>query len=104
MHSNNDGFNAVLSSSEQLFKLAKTLELADLEEKVPEYTKAIQKYFSKIDKNRITAHDVENLKKIMSRHEMITGLFNRKKEEVSKNIKHLHAGKDMQNTYPQTFW
>ncbi len=102
MHSNTQDVNSIISSGEQLYELAKDFELTELEEKIPEYIKAIQQHFVNLDENKLTYRDFEDVKKIMSLHKMITSLLNGKKVEISNNIKQLHSGKKMQNTYPQT--
>jgi Na+/phosphate symporter len=102
MRPNTHSFNSIINSGEQLYELAKDFDITELEEKMPEYSMAIQEHFVNLNENELTYKDVENLKKIMSVHEMITDLLNKKKEEISKDLKQLHSGKQMQNTYSQT--
>lgn len=102
MRSNIHHFYSVISSGERLCELAKDLNITELEEKIPEYRQKIQEHFVFLYENELTYRDVENVKKIMSMHEELTNLLDKKKEEVFKNIKQLHAGKEMQTTYPRT--
>jgi hypothetical protein len=102
MGSNTDNFNSVISSGEMLCKLATDLNITELEEKMPEYTKAIQQYFVNFEQNECTQNDFDDLKKIVSEHKIIIDLFNSRKEEISKKLKQVHVGKTMQDTYPNT--
>jgi hypothetical protein len=102
MRSNTHHFNSVISSGETLCKLATDLNLTELEEKMPEYTQAIQQYFVYFEQNECTQNDLDDLKIIMSEHKIIVNLLSGKKEEISKKMKQLHVGKTMQNTYAKT--
>jgi uncharacterized protein with ACT and thioredoxin-like domain len=104
IHTNAYDFNSIISSGEKLYKLAKDFDITGLEKKIPEYTRTIQQHFVNLDEKKLTYSDVEDIKKIMSLHKMIASLLNRKKEEISSNLKQLHYGKKLKNTYPQTHY
>ncbi len=95
-------FNSIISSGEQLYKLARNLDIAELEKELPEYTRIIEQYFLGLDREELTHADFKELKQVMSAHKKIVNLINKEKEKISKNLKQLHTGKEMQNTYPQT--
>jgi len=97
-----DNLDAIISSGEQLFSLAKELDMVGLEKELPEYSQQIEQYFLGVDKENLTSADVESLKRVMSTHEKIVTIISEKKETTSKNIKQLHMGKKMQNAYPKT--
>jgi Na+/phosphate symporter len=78
------------------------LNILELEIKLPEYTKQIEQYFLGLDKEKLTLTDYERLKRVMITHKNIVKLINENKKEISNNIKQLHTGKKMQNTYPLT--
>ena len=97
-------FNSIVSSGEQIYALAKDQDITGLETKLPEYTKNIEQYFLGLDKEQLTQTDFEDLKQVMSTHKKIVLLLNEEKKKTAKNIKQLHNGKEMQNTYPQTLY
>ncbi len=99
-----DSFKSIISSGEQIYELVKDQELTELENKLPDYTYRVKQYFLGLDREALIQRDIEDLKEVMSMHEMITNLLNGIKEEVSNNLKQLHSGKKMQNTYPQTHY
>jgi len=92
-------FNSIVSSGEQIYELAKNQDITGLEIKVPEYTRSIEQYFLGLDREELTLNDFEDLKQVMSTHKKIVLLINEEKETTAKNIKQLHTGKEMQNTY-----
>jgi hypothetical protein len=96
-----DSFKSIISSSEHIYNLAKSLDTVGLEKELPEYTKIIEQYFLGLDKEALTRTDFESLKRVMSTHEKIVNLINAEKEKITTNLKQLHAGKEMQNTYPK---
>jgi len=102
MSSNTNSFNAVIRSAEQLYGLAKDLNITELEKKIPEYTKIVQKHFVELEESKLTHKDVENVKKFLSTNRMITDLLNKKKRNLFKEIKQIQVGKQMQMTYPAT--
>ena len=93
-------FDSIINSGEQLYKLAKDLNIIELEKEIPKYTQTIEAYFLEQDKQDLTHTDLNELKELMSTHKKITGLLSQKKEKILKNLKQLHLGKEMQNTYP----
>lgn len=99
-----DSFKSIVSSGEQIYKLAKNLDITELEKKIPEYTRRIEQYFLGLDREELTVNDIGSLKQVMSTHKKIVNLINEEKGKISKNIKQLHTGKEMQNIYPQTIY
>ncbi len=100
MDSNLSDYNSIINLSEQLCNTAPDFDVIELEEKTQEYLKAIEQYFVKLDKHKLTENNFEDIKEIISVHKTITSLLKRKKEEISTKLKQLHTGKEMQNTYP----
>lgn len=97
---NQNSFSSIISSGEHIYALAKDLDTVALEKELPVYTQQIEQTFLGLDRERLTHTDFENIKQLMSVHKKIVNLINSQKEKISKNIKQLHAGKEMQNTYP----
>ncbi len=96
------GFDTIIRSGKQLCSLAKVLDIVSLENELPEYTKQIEQYIHGIDKERLTAIDIEKLEQVMVSHKNLATIISEKKEKISISIKQLHTGKEMQNTYPNT--
>lgn len=93
------GFDAIIKSGEQLFSLIKELDMVALEKELPEYTQQIEQYFLKLDKQKLTSTDIKSLEQVMVTHKNIETIISENKEKISLNIKQLHTGKKMQNTY-----
>ena len=102
-NSNLSDYDLIISLSEQLCNMAPDPDVTELEEKTRAYLKALEQYFVKldIDKQKKSEQHIEHIKEIISVHKTVTGLLKRKKEDISTDLKRLHAGKEMQNTYPQ---
>lgn len=96
------GYDAIIRSGEQLFNLAKGLDIVGLEKDLPEYTQQIEQYFLGLNKEKLTSTDIKSLEQVMDNHKNLATLISEKKEKISINIKQLHTGKEMQNTYPKT--
>ena len=94
--------NSVISVGEHIYTLIKKMDLAELDKEIPQYTKTIEQYFLTLDKDSISRKDFEDMQQVMSTHNRIINLIDKEKDTISKNLKQLHAGKEMQNTYPQT--
>lgn len=92
-------FDGIISSGEQLFSLAKDLDMVGLEKELPEYTQQIEQYFLELDKEKLTSTDIKSLEQLMLSHKSLVTLISEKKEKISISIKQLHTGKEMQNTY-----
>lgn len=92
--------DSMLESGEQLYALARHLDIDELQGKVPEYISILEKYFLDQDKQDISEHDFEKLKQLLSMHKKITDLISQEKDNISKSLKQLHAGKEMQSIYP----
>ncbi len=97
-----DNIDLIINSGDELYQLAKNLDIVELEKEIPKYTKRIEAFFHEQNKQNLTQTDLDLLKQLISTHKQITNLLSNKKETVLKNIKQLHIGKEMQNTYPQT--
>ena len=93
-------FNSIIDSGEEIYSLAKTLEINEVEKKLPDYIRNIKKYFDGLNRDKLTVDDLDDVKQIMSVHKKIINLINQEKEKISKNIKQLHTGNQMRNTYP----
>ena len=98
---NHAGFDAIIRSGEQLFSLAKDLDMVALEKELPEYTQQIEQYFLKLDKEKLTFTDIKSLEQLMDTHKNLVTIISDNKEKISINIRQLHTGKKMQNTYPK---
>lgn len=92
----------IINSGEQLYQLAKNLNIVELEKEMPKYTQIIEAYFLEQNGRNLTQTELDELKELISTHKEITNLLSKKKETISKNLKQLHIGKEMQNTYPHT--
>jgi hypothetical protein len=92
----------IVRTGEQLYTLAKELNISEIEKNLPEYSRLIEKYFLGLDREKLSIKDIESLKYVMSTHEKIANLIDQEKDKISVNLKQLHAGKEMQSTYPQT--
>jgi hypothetical protein len=99
---NQASFDSIINSGEQLYQLAKNLDIVELEKEIPKYTQTIEAYFVNQDKQNITQLELNELEQLVSVHKKITSLLSNNKEKILKNIKQLHTGKEMQNTYLQT--
>jgi len=89
----------IINSGEQLYQLAKNMDIVELEKEIPKYTQTIEAYFLEQNKQTLNQSNLVQLKQLMSTHKEITNLLSNKKEKISKNLKQLHMGKEMQNTY-----
>ena len=95
------GFDAIISSGEKLIGLVNSLDMSGLEKKIPEYTQQVAQYFLGLDKEKLSSTDITSLEQLMVNHRNLVTLISQNKKKVSTNIKQLHIGKKMQNTYPK---
>lgn len=95
-------YDEIIRSSEQLSSFLRDLDMIGLDKDLPEYTQKIEQYFLDLDKEKLTTTDIKSLEQLMDNHQNLVTLIAEKKEKVSINIKQLHTGKEMQNTYPKT--
>ncbi len=100
--STQDHFKTAVGSGKRIYELAKELNIDELEKQLPEYTEIIEQYFLGLDREKLSIKDIESIKYVMSTHEKIVNLIDKEKEQLSVNLKQLHTGKEMKNTYPQT--
>jgi len=96
------GFDEIIRSGEQIFSLAKNLDMLGLEKELPLYTQQIEDYFIELDKEKLTPTDIKSLEQVMVTHKNLITTISENKEKISINIKQLQTGKMMQNTYLKT--
>ena len=101
--SSQDSISSIISSGEHIYVLAKNKDLTELGKQLPEYTRKIEQYFIGLDKKQLTHTDFESLNQVMVTHKKVVKLINKENKKVTNSIKQLQIGKEMQNTYPQTF-
>jgi len=94
-----NSFHSITSLGDQLCDQLNDIDITDLQTKVSEYNQKIEKYFRLQTTKDFTEVEEDALQELMLTHKRVTELFNKKKEKILKNIKNLHAGKKMKNTY-----
>ncbi len=100
--STQDCFKSIVGSGERIYKLAKDLNIDELEKQLPKYTEIIEQYFLSLNREKLSIKDIESIKYVMSTHEKIVNLVDKEKEQLSINLKRLRTGKEMKNTYHQS--
>jgi len=100
--STREGFKSIVRSGENIYSLVRTMELTELETKLPEYTIEIEQYFLGLNRDELTINDFESIKQLMFNHNKIVNLIQEEMEKISNGLKQLHTGKEMRKTYPQT--
>jgi hypothetical protein len=94
-----DSFNSIVSLSEELCNQNSDMEVTELLYKISEYNQKIESYFRLHNTKDITPVIQQELEQLLSLHERMVIFFTKEKEKLSKNIKQIHTGKKMQNTY-----
>ncbi len=98
-----ESFNSLIILSEHICDLINDQDknIDELKKRILEYTQNIESHFLIQHKQDMSHVDLKALKQLLSTHEKITNLINDEKVKVSKKLKILHTGKEMQNTYPE---
>lgn len=95
-----ESFNSIVILNEELCRLLSEKNIIELEKKIPNYTNSIESYFLKQQNQTLTGANQEQLEQLIVRHKKFTNLIYEYKEKISKSIKQLYTGREMQNTYP----
>lgn len=95
-----ESYDQLLHLSESMIQSLNDLNVDELQNKVREYLRKIQNRVYALNSSKVTAQNLNELKQMILLHENITLLFNKERENLSKKLMKLHAGKKMQNTYP----
>lgn len=96
-----NSLSSIIHLGEELHVLIKELDIEQLESMLPDYTKKIEHYFLNLDNDKFSHADLDDLKQVISTHKKAVNLIDEEKEKISKKLKQLHVGREMQNTYTQ---
>ena len=96
-------FSVVNRLGEQIFYLVDKLEVTELEQKIPEYSRLIEEQCLAIDKNTLTNKDFHNFEELLSRHKELMEFLKVKKKAIIDELKLIRLGKKMQVAYPKHY-
>ncbi len=91
---------SIIYLGNKLYQLAKDSNILEFENKLPEYTVLIEKHFESVTQNDLDQSELDNLQTVLDRHQKIIRMIDKHRELISKKLKHLHTGKEMQLLYP----
>lgn len=97
--STQDSVHSIIYLGEQLCRQLSDMDIVDLQNKLLEYNEKIKKHFSLQRSRVLTQVQQEELEQLILFHKKTTEYFSNKKEKLSKNIKQIHSGKKIKNTY-----
>ena len=92
--------SAINALSQEILDLSNKLQLADLEKKIPEYTRAVRQQYSALDNIELSNTDIQDLENLIVQHKCLVESLIQKKKMISDELKQIRLGKRMKQAYP----